>query len=458
MTGLDPGVGTIEFALPCVMLACASAALAVAAWASLERGRLYAVVLGALSMYGFITVSELPDLANEISHRSAVTAAYVFVVGSMLFLGSLVLVERRFPRPGPTRMSDWAERLERAGPHHLAWSWIAGATSLALFLASRESLELTWSEARADAGVVEAAATFLFLLAVPGAVTGFLARKRLRSAGLLAITLVVFVLSGSRAALLGGLAFLAWIVVARTEQRARRLRILAGMASLAFLAHVGLRFLRGVGPAALLSAWSDGDVGGLFGESTEAVDYSGGEAAIAKYFVFAMKHAGDEAFGFMTSVQRLLMLFVPGKAAGVPKPIDVTYQLWSAGYADGLFDGAQGFMILQDAFLSGNLGSLHPTLFGELFLAGRWPSLVASSILFGVLAVFIDRALRRVSDVSALLLLGPVLVGLLMVARGNSVIGFGYFFYLGAFVVPVNAILARLRGLARPAAQVSSEP
>lgn len=458
MTGLDTGTATIEFALPWVLLACTSAVLALASWAALERGRLYAVVLGALSMYGFITAAELPGLAAQISERAALTAVYVYTVGAVLFLGSIVLVERRFPRPQPTRMADWAERLQRAGSQHLTWSLIAGGASLVLFLASRQSLELTWSEARSEAGVVEVAATFLFLLAVPGVTSGVLAGKRLRAAGLLAISLIVFVLSGSRAAVLGALASFAWIALARAERRARRIGILAGIAALAFLAHFTLRILRGFGPAALLAAWSDGDLAGLFAQQqTGAVDVSGGEAAIAKYFVFAVKHAGDDVFGFMTSVQRLLMLFVP-KAVGVAKPIDVTYQLWSVGFGDGLFDGAQGFVILQDAFISGSLGSLHPTLFGELFVAGRWPALVVSSILFGALSVLIDRAVRRMSDVSALLLLGPILIGMLMVGRGNSVIGYGYFFYLGAFVVPVNAVLARLGRLLRPVPQPTTEP
>ncbi len=457
MTGTETGLATVEFVLPCVLLACAVIALGLAAWASLERGRLYAVVFAALAMYGAFTLFELPGLAGQFSDGSATTAALVFVVGTAFFLASVVLTERRFPRPGPTRMADWADRLDAAGTQHLAWARLAIPASLALLILSRENLELTWSEARADAGVVEVGATFLFLLGVPGAVTGLLTGKRLQGALLLGAALVVFVISGSRAALLGGLAYFAWIVLARTKERPRRIRVMAAMAGLAFLAHVVLRFLRGFGPVALLAALSSGDLASLFGESAAASDISGGEAAIARYFVFSVQHAGDEAFGFMTSVQRLLLLFLPGKALGIQKPLDVTYQLWAEGYAHGLFDGAQGFIILQDAFLTGSLGSLHPTLFGELFLAGRWPALVATSILFGMLSVFIDRALRSMSAVSALLLLGPMLVGLLMVGRGNSVIGFGYFFYLGAFVVPVNAILARLRAV-RPPAQASSDP
>jgi hypothetical protein len=447
---------TPELGLHWAVLAFAVAALAVASWAALERGRLYAALFAALAFYGFTTLLDLPHLAHEFSERSASTAALVFAGGALVLLVTVAWLESRLPVAGDATLSAWASRFERSASSHLGWATVVIPVSVVLVAVSRDTLDVAWNEARADDGLGATAAVFLLMLGAPGVATAALTRSRARAMLLLAGALVSFVLLGSRAALLGAVAFSGWTFLARAESRRARPRILMAFAAIAFLAHVFLRFVRGIGPIALLEAIRSGRVWEFFLDSTVTQDLSGGEGAIGKALVFSVHVANAQDFGFMTSAKRVLMLFASRQLFGFEKPLDVTYRLWESGYVYGLYDGAEGFAILQDWYVTGSFGSLHPTLFGELFVSGGWTSLVASSVLYGAVSVLIDRMLRRFSDTTALLLLGPVLVGFIFVARGNSVIGFGYFFYLAAFVVPVNALLQRLA--ARCSAPVADEP
>lgn len=183
----------------------------------------------------------------------------------------------------------------------------------------------------------------------------------------------------------------------------------------------------------------------MIATSPATSDLSGGELAIAKYFVFAVQTASAEVYGFMTSVVRLLLILVPSSVVTIfNKPMDVTYLLWAEAYSQNMFAEAEGQVLLREFFESGIYGSVHPTLFGELFAAGLWPSLIFSSGIVGFFCVFIDRCLSWIDPKAAVLVLGPVLVGMWMVARGNSVIGFGYFVYLTIFAV----VLIRLQAFA----------
>lgn len=425
----------IEASIAYTALAIPSLALLVAAWHALGRGRIYAVLFGALAAYGLITLSLLPPLAEEFSPDRVYAATHVYFVGAVFLIGSVTFWESWvLPRRSESR-TKWVDRIEADARTHAHWAMLAGVVSMALFLTSRDDLSLSWSETRAEDGFAVVVATFLLLLSFPGIVSAVLSGRRAQAIGLLGLNLICFVLSGSRAAALGALAFLGWIMLARSKSRWARLRILIALGVVALLVHVSLRFVRGFGLAELVDVLKEGNLLELFRSSPAEQDISGGESAIAEYFVFATDSAASGTYGFMTSLVRLALVFVPSSWAPFEKPLDVTYQLWASAFSAGLFDGAQGSALLQESFLTGAFGSVHATLFGELFVAGRWPSLVLSSIVVGAICVFLDRCLDRLSNLCALLVLGPVVVGMLMVGRGNSVIGFGYFVYLTTFVV-----------------------
>jgi len=215
---------------------------------------------------------------------------------------------------------------------------------------------------------------------------------------------------------------------------------IGGLAVVSVAFHVVLRFVRGMAVVDLWATLRSGSFLDIMLNSPATSDLSGGELAIAKYFVFAVQTASAETYGFMTSAIRLLLILVPSSMMTfIEKPIDVTYLLWAEAYSHNLFAEAEGQELLRQFFESGVYGSVHPTLFGEFFATGRWSSLVAGSALVGLSCVLIDRYLSRIDPKVAVLVLGPVLVGMWMVARGNTVIGIGYFVYLTIFsLVVVN--------------------
>lgn len=426
-------------------LAVPSLALLVAAWYALGQGRIYAVLFGALAIYGLITLSLLPRLAEEFSPNHAYTATHVYFVGSVLLMGSVMFWDSLIlPRRSASR-AKWVDRVEADANTHARWAMLAGIVSLVLFFTSRDNLDLSWSEARAEDGFAVVVATFLLLLSFPGIVSAVLVGRRVLAVALLGLNLACFVFSGSRAAALGALAFFGWIMLARSKSTWARMRILIALGAVALLVHISLRFIRGFGLVELIDVLRYGNLLELFRLSPAEQDISGGESAVAEYFVFAIDSAASGTYGFMTSLVRLALMFVPSSWAPFEKPMDVTYQLWASAFSAGLFDGAQGSALLQESFLTGAFGSVHATLFGELFVAGRWPSLALSVVVVGGICVFVDRCLDRLSNLCALLVLGPVVVGMFMVARGNSVIGFGYFVYLTTFVVSAEWICRCLR-------------
>lgn len=438
---------------PALLLAATVLLLLTYAWSSLRRECIYAVLLGALALYGATTLAQLPDLAADFSASAVQAAALVFAIGSVCLVVAIVLGEALL---GTRRSSPmWSRRLAEGARVHASWSVAFGVASLALFLIGNRTFEMTWSEARDGDGLVAAAATFLLLLSFPGIVAAWRARRPTAASVLVIINGVGFLLSGSRAAVLGALAYLAWGYVLAHESAVRRLLRIAGLAMIAVGFHVLLRFARGMTVVDLWAAVHSGGLLEMLATSPATSDLSGGEIAIAKYFVFAVQTASAEVYGFMTSAVRLLLILVPSSVVtSVNKPIDVTYLLWAEAYSQNLFAEAEGQALLREFFESGVYGSVHPTLFGELFAAGLWPSLIASSGVIGLFCVFINRCLSWIDPKAAVLVLGPVLVGMWMVARGNSVIGFGYFVYLTIFAV----VLIRLQTLASASVRQCAAP
>jgi len=425
------------------ILAVSCIALTIAGWSTLKKGRVYALLIGMLAMYGF---SILFSLNNELVDGNRLMAASVYAVGSIVLLMTIYFVEMLLPQRNDGGFLSWRQRIQSGIEAHAYWTLLAGIFSLALFVVTQQDFELTGMQTRSESGAVVVFATFLFMLSVPGVISGFLQGEKLMLVLRLIIAISIFLLSSSRAAMMGAVVYGAWLSLAQAKSRAARIRIVFILLFIAFIIHVLLRVIRGFGMLGFLRAVGDGTLIEHFGASAINLDLSGGEAAIVHYFFFAAKVASAETFGYLTSVVRWFTLFFPRELFPTGKPMDVTYLLWAKGFTSGIFDAKVSYGALEELFLLGSYGSLHATLFGELFLSGRWLSLLISTPVAGALCVFIDRSLLWLNATSALLLLGPVLIGMLMVARGNSVIGFGYFFYLAAIVVTVNWLVRTVRG------------
>jgi hypothetical protein len=434
---------SVEDILAVCSLLASAFLLFIASANALNKGRIYSILLGALSMYVLLTLVSYFELATEFSRSALHLTAQVALIGTIVLVGTFKFCEIIFVRPYFNGRQHWNSNFVISASLHSKLAVWAGIISLILFATARNSLYLTWSEARSDADLRVVIATFLLFLSFSGVVSAAMTGNFIRMVLLAAINFSAFVLSGSRASVLTAFAFLGWIVLMQTHALRKKILILFFLMMLAFSAHVFLRFIRGLNPLDLIYAIRDGDLLQLLLSSSATDDFSGGEASIPKFFVLAVTSAGYEIYGFMTSVTRTLLMFVPSSIGVIEKPMDVTYRLWAEGYLSGYFNNFEGKALMRESFISGSFGSLHPTLFGEFFLAGRWLSLIVSTIFAGIICFCIDRSLARLSAVSSLFMLGPTAVGMLMLARGNSVIGFGYFVYLVLFVMIIEVVMRK---------------
>lgn len=411
-----------------------------------RRALVTSFLLGLLAVYGVSFLLSYPKLTQHYEAMLLESATHVYFFGSLVLnLLILLLFKLAAPRLRFARQV-WSWRFEHCLNDHLLPAALALIASLALFLIFRNDLSLTGMQSRGENGIFIALATFLCFLAFPGLVTAF-AKSKLAFLGYAAGVLVVFSLSGSRAAVLTTIAFWLWRRNVGEHQRWRYGTVMLVLGA-ALMIHFLLRLIRGISPAALLEALLAGDISvltermsGPFGE----LDLSGGESSISSYFVFAVQAGGGEVYGFLTSAVRVLLLFVPGSLAPFSKPEDVTYNLWVDALSRGRFDASAYYQAMNEAFIQGAYGSLHPILYGELFLSGRWPGLLIGLIFVSVICLVIEVALISMSHRASLYLIAPTAVGMLMVARGNSVIGFGYFFYLYVLVQVTGFLNSSIR-------------
>ena len=398
--------------------------------AGLSRRRLSSVVFFAVACYAIIMAATAGDLIRQYGDELYLQASLIYGIGSIVLLMSVLF----FSELVPGRRLSIPIWNQSDFQWHTNFATALALASIALIMIARENLMMNWNEARSSAGYLTVLSTMFFMLASPGIVSAFIPKKLTLGIMLLLLCVGLFVVMGSRASLLGALFFGMWLMLLRARDAGSRLRIVAIAVVATFVVHFFLRTLRGLGIAGLLQAFDEGNLLTTLLAVGGDVDVSGGEAAIPKYLMFAIKVSSIHDFGFMTSIQRLLLLPIPRIEGWINKPVDVTYLLWEKGFQQGLLDGAQGQQILLESYLTGSFGSLHPTLFGEYFLVGGWVSLVLSTVVLGAILVAIDLFMHRANRLTSLALCGPMLVGYMFVARGNSVIGLGYFFYLGVIV------------------------
>ncbi len=405
-----------------------------------RRALVTSFLLGLLAVYGVSFLFSYPQLVQRYELMLIESATHVYFFGSLVLnLLILLLFKLAAPRLQLARQI-WSWRYEHCLHDHLRPAALALLASLALFLIFRNDLSLTGMQSRGEDGIFIALATFLCFLAFPGLVTAFVESK-LAFLGYAACVLIIFSLSGSRAAVLTTVAFWLWRRNVTGERQRLRVATVMLILGVGLVVHFLLRLVRGISPAVLLQAFLAGDFSVLtermFGPFSE-VDLSGGESSISSYFVFAVEAGGGEVYGFLRSVVRILLLFVPGSLAPSLKPEDVTYSLWVEALSRGRFDASAYYEAMNEAFIRGAYGSLHPILYGELFLSGRWAGLLIGLVFVSVLCLVIEISLISMSHRASLYLIAPTAVGMLMVARGNSVIGFGYFFYLYVLVQVIN--------------------
>jgi hypothetical protein len=439
----DERFGNMIFFATAMMIASALLLMFMGVVGFLQR-RLSSVVFFATAGYAIIALATTEQLISQFDVDTYFQMADIYVVGSIV-LSSAVLVISKFVAKDSLSPPVW-ELPDFQG--HAVLAAALALTSLVLIVIARGGdISMNWSEARVSNGFLSALGTTLFMLACPGVVSAFYTRRVILGALLLLLCLGLFVVIGSRAAFLGTLLFAIWLMLTRASSAGAQVKILALGLTMTFIVHTILRTLRGYGIAGLLQAYDEGDLLAVVLPDEEGVDVSGGEANMPKYLMFSITQSSIADFGFMTSIQRLFLLPIPSIKGWIDKPLDVTNMLWKNAFEDGLLSGGQGQAILAESYMTDNYGSLHPIIFGEYFLAGGWISLVLSTVVLGAVLVAIDYFMHRTDRLTSLVLCGPVLVGYLFVARGNSVVGLGYFIYLSVLLGLLRYLAIKMKGV-----------
>ncbi len=399
---------------------------------ALQRLRVYSIILLALSFYGFYFVLTCAAMIG-IDQQATERAVVIFTAGGLFLCTAFSVFDFFLSSVLKSSREIWAWRFSNYKKQHLLYSGFFLLLSLMIFLLFQQDYSINWEAARISPSPLLILAPFMMFLGCPGLVTAWRSSKFI-FIFFFSCALCVFVFSGSRAGALTAMAMYAWFWLSERDHITLNLRTIFGFLIFVvaiFAVHALLRGLRNFSPEELTIMIMAGDLSGIASGIIEsyAGGFAGSESSIVKYLVFSAGAADESIYGFLTSVQRVLMLFLPGSYFP-DKPIDVTYILSKDALDQGLFNDSQFYDILVAQHAAGIYGSLHPTLFGELFLAGEWVGLFIGLLFFACICMVIEVLLLKLKPINALLLLGPTVVGMAMIARGNSVIGFGYFFYL----------------------------
>lgn len=419
------------------VLHCASLVVQVAMFRwGLGRGRLYAVFFAAAAFYQAVSLVTLSALlsdfgAHDVWQAEIIALAGTAMLSAYLLVGDRFVAVRRLAVPGT---NPFDVIVARPG----AYLAIAAAgLVIVVAIMVRDGLsftERTWQQSRLDSNYLDSLATLLLFMVFPAAWIAWRAARPITASLLLVASVALFVVYGSRAALLTLPMVIMLEAMMRYGTTRIRLRSVALVVVAALLLHVAGRVFRGFGIAGLMALVRGETVTGAeLLETLATVDVSGGEAAIFRYFLFVVSAGPFPDVEPLTSVARWIGLYLPGGLVPGLKPGDVTYTIWWHAYAAGVFDSNASFVELLKVVGAGGGGSLHPLVWGEMWINGGW---LAVPVFVGGLALIlllIEAVFARLPNVVYVLAAPATLIGYVMVARGNSVIGFGY----TAYVLPL---------------------
>lgn len=430
-------MGLLEFATSAVILM-ASAAL----W--LSRRQPSALLFAALSFYAVAASLQASSLSIEYGSTAYARSGAIFLLGTILLVLCMDLAGRAFAISEDTPTAFIWNRT--AYGRHSENGLIFALLGVLLLVLDRPNLSVAWNAARLTTTRLSVLGTLLLLMAIPSCVSVLRTGRKGMAIALYVACSAGFIVSGSRALVMSGVLFGAWMLLQRFRKPVGQVITVTLVIPVAFFLHGLLRFFRGLGLIGIVAAVQNGSLLTQIYGSVLSTDPSGGELSIARFFVYSTTVSSDREFGTLTSMRRILTLLLPPIPGIVEKPVDVTYRLWGHALIAGMFNNASGSTFLHDIYQEGTGGSLHPTLLGEMFLTGGWWSLFISVIFLSVIVTAIDRYLMSTTPIMGLTLLGPTLAGYFFVARGNSVVGLGYFLYL--FVI-FQALTLTARGLHR---------
>jgi hypothetical protein len=408
---------------------------------AIRRRRLYAFVFFGLVAYQLLTLPSIVPLLDEFGADVLSVAELLVVLEASVLVLALALFERVAGERLSQATSDPVLRANKEWRVYL-FGILVCFVAVSLIIGRRgQSIAATWEDIRFEATRWDALASLLQFLVIPSAYIALRSGRRVLAVVLLVWALALFVVLGSRAALLTLPAIVA-IDLYRTKLNRRNARIAMVAVVIAVISlHVGGRIVRGLG----LGGMYELVTGNLntFDKVAEAfadVDLTGGEAEIDRYYMVVVRDAPLPDVQPLSSPTRWLMMYLPRDIAPALKPEDVTYALWRHAANEGVLDAYTSLSVMLDMLRSGDSGSIHPTLWGEIWLNGGVIAIPVFCLLLAAWLVLVDRLLNAVSPPLFVLAAPAITVGYLMVARGNSVIGLGY----AAYLLPAAACLVSI--------------
>lgn len=394
---------------------------------SISKSRYYSVLLIALFYY-MLSVNEV---AIEAAYGTQVLYAgmlFLFACNVIFCLFLYLLGGWMLPSAGSYRRLIFDEQ---------NWSRLfflaLGLFATIFVIKARNGLDflmLNWTEQRSEGlTLLDGLSNILGLLAFSLAPLFF--KSRIKFLFLVLCCIGVFMVTGSRAMLfcLGGY-FYYELFLSDGISFGRRLWVLVGGAVAALSMHVLSRALRGIGLNAVLTL----DFSTLFETINGAVDTGGmfgGEDNIMKYYFYVVhKYLEGWSTDLLPTLHRALLILMPRELGEIPlKPVDLTYQIWIEALNDGLFNDNIWLKELIANANGGTPGSLHFLIWGDGLLNLGWFGVLIYPLLFAFLLTVFESVLQRAPAAMTAMLLGVGFPALLMIARGNIVIGLGYIIY-----------------------------
>jgi hypothetical protein len=403
------------------------------AWQSVVRGRMYALFFIGVAFYQAVSIFTLASVISEFGILALLKTEVITLVGTLLVWSVVLPAERMLPRAfAPRESNRFGEVVGNPGKYFAVIGVCMVVVLAVMFRGGLTFLEHNWHEARLEATYADSLATLLLFVLFPATWVALRASHRGTAILLFLASLALFVVYGSRAALLTlPMAVLLDFLLRPNAAFRTSPRSVAMIAIAALALHVVGRIIRGFSVVSLL-ALLGGDSTFPIGEVFANLDWSGGEAAIFRYFLFVVADGPFVDIEPLTSVIRWVGIYVPS-AFFHSKPIDVTYTLWWHGFSLGLFESFDSFREVMMEVNAGAGGSLHVTIWGEMWVNGGWLAVPVFALVLATLLLLIEAVYARLPAVPYVLAAPATLIGYIMVARGNSVIGLGY----TAYVLPL---------------------
>ncbi|MET3134748.1 hypothetical protein AAKU55_005050 [Oxalobacteraceae bacterium GrIS 1.11] len=410
---------------------------------SMSRRRYYSISLIALAYY-MLSIDEGKTLEAFGAPALYVGSTFLFF-SNILFCLFLWFFDQR--RPLVSNLSQ--PLVMGSGEWGALYFSVLALFALIILIKVRNGLDflmLNWYEQRTEGlNLFDGISNLLGFVAF--SLVPIFSGKRAKLILLLGVSLCVFAVTGSRAMLfcLAGYFYCKFFLSEKFSTN-QRFCVLVGGVLAAFVLHVTSRAVRGIGVGAILDS-NFSTLLELVGDSISEGGLSGGEDDITKYYFFVVhKYMDGWSAGFLPTINRIFFIFSPRELFGIElKPLDVTYQVWLAALNDGLFNDNLFLKQLQESADTGNPGSLHFLVWGDALLNFGLIGALLYPAIFSYSLVCFERFLNQSSVVMRSVYLGIGFPSLLMIARGNVVIGLGYIIY----TLPVAYVLCKFIDLWR---------